>query len=196
VKTTLGTSILAAALLIVFGIEIATHRVENEFALIEMGALPANGQLNGEYWRIITYSFLHLNWNHIILNLALLLWVGRIVERRVGIRRAAIIYFASVLLGGIAILVQYSLSPAQGSAVGASAGIFGLLAAALVLVYRKDMTGFSQDRALRTGLWVSLAVAVVMSFLPGVSFAGHLGGLIAGLLLGVLVKRNYERVSG
>ena len=90
-KSSPATYILAAILLIVFGIEIATHRIGNEYALLEMGALPADGHLNGEYWRIITYSFLHLNWNHIILNLALFLWVGRIVERRVGIGRAAVI---------------------------------------------------------------------------------------------------------
>src|SRR4026207_544242 len=106
-----ATSTLAAILLIVFGIEIATHRAGNEFALLDMGALPADGQLNGQYWRILTYSFLHLNWNHIILNLALFLWVGRIIERRVGIGRGAIIYFTSVILGAIAILVKYSMSP-------------------------------------------------------------------------------------
>jgi membrane associated rhomboid family serine protease len=120
-----GTTILAAILLIIFGIEIATHRVGNEYALLEMGALPADAQLHGEYWRILTYSFLHLNWNHILLNLALFLWVGRIVERRVGIGRGALIYFTSVILGAVAILVKYSISPGQGSAVGASAGIFG-----------------------------------------------------------------------
>jgi membrane associated rhomboid family serine protease len=188
-----ATTILAAILLIVFGIELATHRAGNEFALLEMGALPANGQLNGDYWRILTYSFLHLNLNHLILNLALFLWVGRIVERRVGIGRAAIIYFTSVILGAIAILVNYNMSPGQGSAVGASAGIFGLLGAAMVLVYRKDMAGFSQDGGLRRGLWISLAVGVVMSFLPGVSFAGHLGGMIPGLILGLIVTTKEER---
>jgi len=187
-----GTSILAVILVIVYGIEIATHRAGNEFALLEMGALPANGQLNGEYWRILTYSFLHLNVNHIILNLALFLWVGRIVERRVGIGRAALIYFISVILGAIAILVKYSIIPGQGSAVGASAGIFGLLGAALVLVYRKDMAGFSQDSGLRRGLWICLAIGAVMSFLPGVSFAGHLGGLIPGLILGATVTTKEE----
>ena len=191
-KSTPGTSILAVILLIVFGIEIATHRVGDEYALLEMGALPADGQLNGEYWRIVTYSFLHLNWNHIILNLALFLWVGRIVERRVGIGRTAIIYGSSVILGAVAILLKYSLSPSQGSAVGASAGIFGLLGAALVLVYRKDMAEFSQDSGLRRGLWVCLAIGVVMSFLPGVSFAGHLGGLIPGLILGAIVTTPDE----
>src|SRR4030095_1952630 len=92
-----GTFSLAVILLIVFGIEIATHRMGDETALLGLGALPADGQLNGEYWRLITYSFLHLNWTHIILNLALLVWVGRIVERRVGTARAALIYTVSVL---------------------------------------------------------------------------------------------------
>lgn len=183
-KSNIGTSVLVVILLLVFGIEIYTHAAGNEFALIGLVALPADGQLNGEYWRLISYSFLHLNWNHIILNLALLLWVGRIVERRVGTARASLIYGLSVLASGIAILIKDNLNPSQGSSVGASRGIFGLLGAALVLVYRKDMVSFGQDTGLQRGLWVSFLVGVGMSLLPGVSFAGHLGGLIAGLVLG------------
>jgi membrane associated rhomboid family serine protease len=188
-----GTLILAIALAAVFGIEIEARRVGDETALLALGALPANGQLHGEYSRLITYAFLHLNWQHILLNLALLLWVGRIVEKRIGTARLGLIYFVSVLLSGLTIFIKYAAAPSQGSAVGASGGIFGLLAAALVLVYRKDMAEFSQDTGLRTGLWICFVIGIGMSFLPGVSLAGHLGGLIAGLVLGFLITKKDER---
>lgn len=189
-KSTPGTLTLAAILLVVFGVEIATHRMGDETALLGLGALPADGHLNGEFWRLITYAFLHLNWTHIILDLALLVWVGRIVERRVGTARAAIIYGVSVLVSGVAILIKYSLAPGQGSSVGASGGIFGLLAAALILVYRRHMSTFGQDRGLRIGLWACLGAGIAMSFLPGVSYAGHLGGLISGLILGFMITER------
>jgi membrane associated rhomboid family serine protease len=193
-KSSPGTIMLAIALAVIFAIELYTHRVGDETALLALGALSANGQLNGEYWRLITYAFLHLTRAHIILNVALLLWVGRIVERRLGTARFALIYFVSILLSGLTIFIKYASAPSQGSAVGASGGVFGLLAAALVLVYRKDMADFSQDTGLRTGLWVCLLVAIGISFLPGVSFVGHLGGLIAGLALGFVITRKDERV--
>jgi len=49
---------------------------------LKLGALPDNGQLRGEFWRIATYSFLHFNWLHLLLNVGLLLWIGRIVEQK------------------------------------------------------------------------------------------------------------------
>jgi len=189
-KSIPGTLTLAVLLLVGFGVEIATHHMGDEIALLGLGALPADGHLNGEYWRLTTYSFLHLNWTHIILNLALLIWVGRIVERRVGTARAAMIYAVSVLISGVAILIKYSLTPGQGSSIGASGGIFGLLAAALILVYRRDMGTFGQDHGLRIGLWACLGAGIVMSFLPGVSYAGHLGGLLSGIILGFMIAEK------
>jgi membrane associated rhomboid family serine protease len=189
-KSIPGTLTLAVVLLVVFGIEIATRTMGDGTALLRLGALPADGHLNGEYWRLITYAFPHLNWTHLILNLALLLWVGRIVERRVGTARAAIIYAVSILVSGIAILIKFSLAPGQGSAVGASGGIFGLLATALILVYRRDMVTFGQDRGLRIGLWACLGAGMAMSFLPSVSYVGHLGGLISGIILGYMITEK------
>ena len=187
-----GTLILALALIMIFGLEIYTRAIGDETALLRLGALPADGHLNGEYWRLITYAFLHLNWTHLILNLALLLWVGRIVERRVSTARAALIYGVSVILSAIVILIKYSISPTQGSSVGASGGIFGLLGAALIWVYRRDMAMFGQDCGLKVGLWIFLLISLGISFLPGVSYAGHLGGLIAGLILGILNRKTRD----
>ena len=59
-----GTILLIVSIAIGFGIELATNSVEDDLALLKLGALPDNGQLNGEFWRIATYSFLHYNWLH------------------------------------------------------------------------------------------------------------------------------------
>ncbi len=193
-KSMPGTWILILILLAIFGVEISTHTMGDETALLKLGALPANGQLHGEYWRLLTYAFLHLNWTHILVNLALLWWVGRIVERRTGTGRFALIYLVSILLSGATILFKYAMAPSEGAAIGASGGVFGLLGAALVLVYRRDMATFGQDRGLRTGLWICLAIGLLISFLPGVSTAGHIGGLIAGLILGAIVSAKDDSV--
>jgi membrane associated rhomboid family serine protease len=47
-------------------LEIVTHSVGNDVALLKLGALPDNGELNGQYWRFATYSFLHFNWAHLL----------------------------------------------------------------------------------------------------------------------------------
>ena len=185
--STRGTIVLIVALVTVFGIEVVSHTMGDESALLKLGALPTNGQLHAEHWRLLTYSFLHLNPLHLLLNVVGLWWTGRIVERRLGTLRAATIYSASVILSGSAILLVRSLDPHSGSAIGASGGLFGLLGAALVLVYRRDAARFGQSRTLRMGLWLFLLIGLSISFIPGVSLAGHLGGFVSGPILGAVL---------
>jgi rhomboid protease GluP len=185
--------VLMAALVAVFGIELATGTMGSETALLRLGALPTSGGLGGGYWRLFAYSFLHLNWTHLILNLALLWWTGRIVERRVGTARASLIYTVSVLSSAATILLVMSYAPKPGSAVGASGGIWGLLGAAMVLVYRRDAAHLGQDTALRTGLWLCLLAGLGLSLLPNVSLAGHAGGLVPGVVLATTVTIEHRR---
>lgn len=179
--------VLVIALAGVFGIEIATHSVGNETALLKLGALPDNGELNGQYWRFATYSFLHSNWFHLLLNTLLILWVGRILEKRIGTALTGAIYVSSVLSSGAVILLIHSLYPKAGATVGASGGMFGLLGAALVVSYRAAGL-FDHARRLRTSLWLALLIGLGISFLPQISMAGHIGGLIGGPLLASVAK--------
>ena len=111
IRDSYGTILLILAIAIGFGIEIAMNSVGNDDALLKLGALPDNGQLHGEVWRIAIYSFLHFNWVHLLLNVGLLLWIGRIVERQVGTGRGALIYFVSVLCSAAVILLVHNWHP-------------------------------------------------------------------------------------
>ena len=178
-----GTIALIVAIVIGFGIELATNSIGNDAALLTLGALPDDGQIHGEYWRIATYSFLHFNWLHLLLNVGLLFWVGRIVERQVGVERGALIYFASVLLSAAVILLVHNWQPKPGATVGASGGVFGLLGAALIISYRQN-----GDGQLRRLLWIVLLVGFGVSFLPTISMAGHIGGIIGGAATAFFIK--------
>ena len=167
-----------------FAVEAARGAVGDETALLGMGALPNGGGLDHQYWRLVTYSLLHLDYLHLCLNLALLWWVGSIVERRIGSAALGAVYFVSVVAAGIAITVAHAGHPRPGSSLGASGGIFGLLACALILLHRRDASRFGQNGRVRIFLWVILAGGIVASLLPGVSLAGHAAGLVTGLLAG------------
>jgi rhomboid protease GluP len=178
-----GTVWLIIAILIGFGIEIATNSVGNDAGLLKLGALPDDGQLHGEFWRIVTYSFLHFNWLHLLLNLSLLFWIGRISEKQVGTMQATLIYFVSVATSAIVILVVHYWHPKVGAAVGASGGLFGLLSASLVIAYRR-----TDNRRIRMWLWSVLLTGFAISFLPDISMAGHIGGVLGGMPLAFFVK--------
>jgi rhomboid protease GluP len=180
-----GTILLIAALAIGFGIELSTNSVGNDDALLKLGALPDNGQLHGELWRIAIYSFLHFDWLHLFLNAALIFFIGRVVEGQVGIGRGALIYFVSVIISAAVILLWHNLHPKVGATVGASGGAFGLLGGALILAYRRD-----DNRRLQTRLWIVFLIAFAVSFLPNISMAGHIGGIVGGAVTALLIKKQ------
>jgi rhomboid protease GluP len=180
-----ATAILLGVLFLFFAIELAFGAIGSDSTLLRLGAMPDSGNLQGQYWRIFTCSFLHSGYVHLLLNTSLLLWTGCIVERRVGGALMVSIYFASVLLGGVLVVLWKSAHPTLSVTVGASGGTFGLLAASLVLLYRPSAAIFGQPPLLRRVAWLIFSIGIAISFLPDVSFVAHLGGLTSGAILGL-----------
>jgi membrane associated rhomboid family serine protease len=132
---------------------------------------------SGEWWRPLTAAFLHIGPIHLALNMLAVLVFGSELERQLGRWRFLALYLLSALGGAASI--QLFGNPLQPVA-GASTAIYGLLGAlgVLMVVRRQDLRG----------LLTLLAINVAISFLPGVSLLGHLGGLVAGAVTaGILV---------
>ena len=179
-----GTTFLLATIAIAFAVELARGALGNDTVLLSLGALPDSGQLLGQYWRFLSFGFLHADLCHFLFNVAFLLWVCPVVERRVGPIVLLSVFFAASVLSGVAILLKHVVVPAAGTSLGASGGLFGLLGAALVLVYRIPPA----NPRLRRGLWLTLLGGIAFSVLPGVSMAGHVTGLLVGVLAALLVR--------
>ncbi|SDP26215.1 Membrane associated serine protease, rhomboid family [Klenkia soli] len=158
---------------------------------------PLTGQLltapvlidQGEWWRVLTSAFTHASIVHLALNMLALLLFGSELERLLGKGRYLTVYLVAAL-GGAASLQLFGSY--LGGVVGASGAIYGLLGAfGVVLVKQK------QD--LR-GLLTLLAINLVISFLPGVSLLGHLGGLVAGAVTAAVLlwagRRRALAVAG
>lgn len=172
------TLAMAALLCAVFAAEVARGAVGNAAALLRMGAFPDTAIINGQWWRVLTYAFLHFTWWHLLASVALLMWVGRIVEDRLGAPGWAAVYAAGIVVPGAMLLLVRTVAPRDGVTVGASGAVCALLAAAIVLVRRNR-----RDRRVVAGLWAALAVMAAVSFLPGASFMGHASGLVTGALV-------------
>jgi membrane associated rhomboid family serine protease len=125
--------------------------------------------LFGEWWRVLTAAFLHIGPVHLALNMLAVLVFGSELERQLGRWRFLTLYLLSALGGAAAIQL---LGDPFRPVAGASTAIYGLLGAlgVLMLVRRQDLRG----------LLTLLAINVFISFLPGVSLLGHLGGLVVG----------------
>jgi Rhomboid family len=104
------------------------------------------------------------------------------------------IYFCSVLFSAFAIFLVHSWHPKIGATVGASGGMFGLVGATLVLSYR-DADLIGEASRLRMWLWLVLLIGLALSFLPGISMAGHVGGLLGGALLAGTTAKVRKRTE-
>jgi len=134
----------------------------------------------GEWWRLITGAFLHQplggsSWalTHILFNMWALYVIGPELERRLGSARFLTLYLLSALGGSVAIYL-FGIA-----AVGASGAIYGMFGALFVLAKR---LGYNAQGVL----WLIGANALITFVVPGISWQGHLGGLIAGTLVAVI----------
>lgn len=129
----------------------------------------------GGYYRMITAMFLHFGVIHLAFNMVVLWMFGRVLERDLGPARFLAAYMLSGLAGSVAVyLFSYNTSTAGAS--GAVYGLFGLL----ILVNRK----LSRDNS---GIYVLLGLNLVLTVYMGFSFAGHVGGLVGGLVCGAIL---------
>ena len=127
----------------------------------------------GEWWRIFTSSFVHFGFLHLFFNMLLLWIIGQLLEPGAGPVRFSLLYVVSVAAGSAAALI---VSPLAFTG-GASGGVFGLAAAATLVMYRQGM------RFWDTGFGPLLIINLVFDyFTPGISIAAHIGGAIGGLL--------------
>ncbi len=125
-----------------------------------------------EPWRMITAGFAHdpSNFLHVALNMYSLYIFGSILEPMLGRLRFLAVWLISIFGGSVA--VMYLNSP-DTWVLGASSGIFGLMASYFVVLRAVG------DRS--RGLIGLIAINLVFGFLmPGISWQAHLGGLLAG----------------
>jgi membrane associated rhomboid family serine protease len=142
-------------------------------------ALYGPAVANGDWWRLITCTFLHANLIHIGFNMYFLWFVGGAVESALGRGRFLLVYFVSGLAGSAGALL---VNPTEVT-VGASGAIFGMLGAALVLERQRNYVLGGQAFAL-------IAINLVLSFaISHVSWGGHIGGLIGGVLCTLVLSR-------
>jgi len=179
-----GTAMILFAIVLIFVVESFFGALDNDPLLFRLGALPNNGALHGQYWRLLSFGLLHKNTLHFVENSICLLCLGLVVEKRIGPSRLLALFLIASVASGLAILLKYHFIPPFGASVGASGGMFGILGAALVLIRRVPPT----KSLVRFGVWLILAGGIAVSFLPPGSLAGHAAGLIVGVPFGIFTK--------
>lgn len=166
-------------------------RKSNTNMLLRMGAVDPQTLIQGQWWRLLTNAFVHIGLMHLLINMFALGMTGSFAEVLWGRWRLAIIYVLSAL-GGSCLAMGLQPVTENGTSVllaGASGAIWGMMTSLLAwLLLHRDKLPQAQaaDWSRRMGLMFMLNVGV--SLLPGISWAGHLGGGIAGFIAAGLVN--------
>jgi rhomboid protease GluP len=154
---------------------------------VHFGANFGPYTLSGDWWRLVTYMFLHGGAMHIFFNMWCLWDLGQLCESLYGRWTFAAIYLITGIAAGLA---SVAWNPSVLS-VGASGAIFGLAGALIASFYLGE---FSLPRVAIRGTLRSLVIFAIFNLgfgqvVGGIDNAAHIGGLISGLILGALIAR-------
>jgi membrane associated rhomboid family serine protease len=166
--------------------------------LLVYGALVPTLVVHGMLWQLVTYSLLHGGLWHLVVNMLTLWMFGSQEEMDWGSRKFLEFYLFSVVGAAlITIAVAYAhLGMTPGTAtIGASGGVFGVLAAFGVLYGEREVFLFPFPLSMKAKylIWIIVFLVVVATLQPsqgGVANFAHLGGLLCGYIYVKLLARR------
>ena len=153
------------------------------------GVLGAEIQVDpSQSWRLLAAMFVHIGLQHFVLNMVTLYFLGRIAEDLFGSKAFLVLYILSGLMGNLFVM---TFSP-EVVAAGASTALFGIFGAIASLRFIARSPYIQYLSQSYTSL---ILVNILFSFMPGISLAGHLGGLVGGGILAFVFPVYGERDS-
>src|SRR5690606_8231952 len=151
-------------------------------SLIKFGGNYKILTVNGEWWRLITYQFVHYGIIHLFFNIIFLTIIAKLLEKILGSWMFLLIYICSGIFGGLVSLYfqDYLVS------VGASGSIYGMYGIFFILM----VTGILHKNITKKYLiWLSLYIIleILSSFYSsGIDSFAHLGGFAFGIIAGII----------
>lgn len=166
-------------LMIIMGLGFISFKGQD---LLSWGANYGPLTKSGEWWRLFTSTFLHGGFGHLFANMAGLLFVGIFLEPLLGRAKYLTVYLLTGILASIASIWWHEKT----ISVGASGSIFGLygifLALLLTKIYPPD---FAKSFLISTAIFIGFNL--LMGFTGGIDNAAHIGGLVSGFVLGLIL---------
>jgi rhomboid protease GluP len=184
------TRALLGMLAAVYALELVRGAPDSELELLRFGANAPDLTLSGQFFRLVTSTFLHGIAPHFVLNAIGLFAMGLVVERALGSFRFLLVYLSAGLAGALASALR-----GAGLSVGASGAIFGLLGALAVLQWRLGPelpAGFRQSR--NWWLFIIGSNSALPLIFPQIDVSAHIGGFVAGALVGVLLVPDAQSI--
>ena len=155
-------------------------------AYLSYGANFGPMTCDGQWWRMLTNSFVHFGFWHLYGNMLCMITFGTILEMKIGHALFLSTYILTAFMGSLFSLFIHPTTVCAGAS-GAVFGIWGATMAYFVTIGIK--AGGDRDffRACAKDALIFLGINFLFSLLPSVDFAAHVGGLVTGVVLGVVM---------
>ena len=137
-------------------------------------------------WTIVTSLFVHESFGHIFGNMITLFFFGRALYQIVGQNKFLLVYFIGGILGNV-VFILFNMSTGS-LVIGASGAVYAIAGALVVMMPNmRVMMWFIAPMPL----WVVVLIFFVLwSFIPGVAWQAHMGGLVTGLVAGYIFRKS------
>ncbi|MEZ2457152.1 rhomboid family intramembrane serine protease [Salinicoccus roseus] len=179
IKFTPMTYLLVCINLLVFLFNLAAIHLWDSYNLTYMMALSHYNVIAGDFYRLLSSSFLHITVDHFLFNIFALYILGKFVESIFGGWRLLIAY----VITGVTSSLFSLMFVTEGISLGASGAVYGLLA---IIVVHLLVNGRLSTRLLIQIAAVFIVVSLFSQLISNVNHYAHVGGLLFGALLGVL----------
>jgi len=172
-------------LMVVMGLGFISFKGQD---LLSWGANYGPLTKGGEWWRLLTSTFLHGGLIHVLANMFGLMYVGIFLEPVLGKARLLTAYLLTGLLGSAASIWWYEAT----ISVGASGAIFGLYGVFLALILTKVFPT-ELGKAFLFSTLVFVGYNLLMGLVGGIDNAAHIGGLSSGFVIGLLLYPTLKK---
>jgi rhomboid protease GluP len=169
-------NILVFLLMAISGVNIMIP--DNE-SLLNWGANFRPITLAGQPWRLLTNCFLHIGILHLLFNMYALLYIGILLEPRLGSWRFGITYLITGILASVASLYMHQMT----ISAGASGAIFGMYGVFLAML-TTNLIEKSRRKPLLSSIAIFVGYNLLNGMKGGIDNAAHIGGLVSGIIIG------------
>lgn len=203
VKKLAASLSITIGLVIIFMLEMVARMISDQRPTIDdfpynLAFSPLYLYTGDSLYTLLTSVFIHADFLHIIFNALWLVFLGLMLEERIGTSRFVSIFLIAGLAGGL--IYGVANLGSSGLAVGASGAIFGVMGAMLVLFPQERMNLIIYFIPLRNiPVWLMVLLFLVIQFLLALSpssmiaWQAHIGGLAAGILVTPFITAVHHR---
>lgn len=184
------TTVLLITLVVCYIVQVICER--NVYLFDSNFALSSDGLRHGKFWQLLTFQFMHAGPMHLLGNALGVFFFGRAIEEAIGGREMLRLYLLSGTFGGLLQLALEFIFPGSfpATVVGASAGVFGLIAAfatrapdmpITLLVFFILPVTFPAKVLLMIEALIAILGLLPIGFMSGVAHGAHLGSMLTGI---------------